>query len=183
MNHVPNILSSLRFLFAFLLLIDNSYLRLMFVILAALSDFFDGFLARKWNLKSQWGTLLDPLADKFFVLFAVVLFFYQGKLEWWHIFALFTRDFSLFLFGTYLLITHQWSSFSFQSIWCGKIATTLQFIALCALCVNWPIPNIVWAGLILFGSLSFFELLATHFFQNVMKKDKIRPTYVSHKEK
>lgn len=158
LSNIPNILSALRIPLALGLLVDSGIFRLMCVILAALSDFLDGYLARKWNLTSKLGTILDPVSDKFFAVFAVTLFALQGHLEGWQIIALFIRDLSILSFGIYLMCTHRWSQFSFRSIWCGKIVTTLQFFVLAALCMAWPIPVIIWIGLFFFGLLSFVEL-------------------------
>lgn len=158
-KNIPNILSALRIPLAMLLLIDNLAIRSVTIIAAMLSDFFDGYLSRKYQLSSRLGTLLDPIADKFFILFAALVFIFQGSLDVWQLIAIEARDLSIAVFGIYLWLSKQWSSFTFHSIWCGKIVTTLQFCTFLLLCFNWPIPTPVWGGLILLGILSFFELL------------------------
>lgn len=77
---IKNYLSYLRILIGFLIiawgesLIDNNYLYSGLIILAGLSDFFDGYFARKYNQSTQFGYFLDLVADKFF--FATLLFFF-----------------------------------------------------------------------------------------------------------
>ena len=65
---VPNILSGLRVLAVIPLIysiyIDNLYLTIGISVIMVLSDYFDGFLARKWNIISTSGKIIDPIADK-----------------------------------------------------------------------------------------------------------------------
>lgn len=85
---LPNILSSIRFLMAVFLLIiflvfgfdaiPKSYMYFL-ILIAYLTDLFDGFLARKLNKISELGKIIDPLADKFFVM-VVILYLYFNNL-------------------------------------------------------------------------------------------------------
>ena len=72
-----NILTLIRILFAIvislLLILENGYvLAITLYFLAAVSDFLDGYLARKYNATSQIGEILDPIADKILVIFVLV---------------------------------------------------------------------------------------------------------------
>lgn len=72
-----NLLTSLRILFAFIisiiLILGEGYLlALILFFFAGLSDYFDGFLARKYNATSEVGEILDPIADKILVVFILV---------------------------------------------------------------------------------------------------------------
>ena len=76
MSHFINILTLSRILLAaviFLLLIspDGYILALLLFFLAGITDYFDGYLARKYNLESKLGEILDPIADKILVLFVL----------------------------------------------------------------------------------------------------------------
>ncbi|GHT93269.1 hypothetical protein FACS1894122_08240 [Alphaproteobacteria bacterium] len=79
---IPNVLTVIRILLAFLfgfLIFKNEFLwaEIVFV-LAAISDFFDGFLARRWKVISEFGTTVDPLADKLLMTVSYLVFFYIG---------------------------------------------------------------------------------------------------------
>lgn len=91
MNQIPNILTFSRIalipLMAALFFLEESWdmmavwLNLAFYILAALSDYFDGYFARKWKVVSPLGTFLDPISDKIMVGCLLVLLVGFGRLE------------------------------------------------------------------------------------------------------
>jgi CDP-diacylglycerol--glycerol-3-phosphate 3-phosphatidyltransferase len=62
-------------------------------IVAALSDWYDGWLARKFNYITEWGKLMDPLADKILTSSAFIGFVLVGLLEWWMVAIILLRDF------------------------------------------------------------------------------------------
>ena len=71
-KHIPNLLTFIRFLSPFFIIplfILNKYkYSLVFVIIATITDIFDGMIARKYNTVSEFGRLLDAVTDKFFAL-------------------------------------------------------------------------------------------------------------------
>lgn len=158
MYNVSNLLSLLRAPLAFLFIIDQPYLRFVIVLLAMATDFLDGYLARRWKMTSQVGAVLDPVTDKLFVIIAASVMIQEGRLEVWQALTLLSRDFAVLLFGFYLFMIGAWPSFKIQSIWAGKIATTLQFFVLIGLIFHFHIPIYIFIIFIELGLLALLEL-------------------------
>ena len=90
---LPNLLSSSRFVLAAgFLMADGASVRLGLLGLASFTDFFDGWLARRQRLTSRLGAILDPIADRVFVIAVVVAFLASGDLLPWQAGALLVRD-------------------------------------------------------------------------------------------
>lgn len=86
LRNIPNILTLFRIILIPLFIICGIRNHIMWVVIifviASLSDAFDGIIARKYNYVSDLGKLLDPLADKLLVGFALILLVYMGILSW-----------------------------------------------------------------------------------------------------
>jgi len=137
---------------------ESQTARLIAIFLAMVTDFADGFIARRYQLTSRMGAVFDPLMDKFFVLMALGIFFTEGRIALWQALAMISRDFYLCIFGVYLQITNQWKEYRCRAIMWGKIITTLQFCVLIALTFNATLPTLLYPLFILLGSLAFIEL-------------------------
>lgn len=155
---LPNLISFSRILLAFIFLQDQVLWRSFAVIAALLSDGLDGYLARRQRASSKFGTLLDPFADKFFVIFAVIILINEERLLPWQAIALLCRDISVLLFGIYLIINSRLIQYQFRAVWCGKITTILQFSVLLCLSLREIIPSPLYITFILLGVLSIVEL-------------------------
>lgn len=101
MQHMtlPNQLTALRILlvpvFMFLLLLDSPYMKLLGVVVfvvASLTDIYDGYHARKYGLTSRLGAFLDPLADKFLITAAFLIYVWEGYLALWMVLLVVLRD-------------------------------------------------------------------------------------------
>jgi CDP-diacylglycerol--glycerol-3-phosphate 3-phosphatidyltransferase len=97
---LPNQLTVLRIIltpvFLFLFISDSPVLKqisLVVFIIAAITDWYDGWLARKFNYITNWGKFLDPLADKILTSAAFFAFVWLGVLEIWMVLVIVVRDF------------------------------------------------------------------------------------------
>lgn len=158
MFNLANGLSLLRAPLALLFLIENTSLRIAVIFLAMLSDSIDGFLARRANKASQFGAVLDPAMDKFFVFFVLGVLLVQGRLEIWEACAFISRDFFLIFFGIYLGLSGHWNAYQCKAVRWGKISTALQFFVLIGLTLNVAFPWYLYCIFIVLGTLAFLEL-------------------------
>jgi len=129
--NLPNIISFIRILVApifFLLLISKDYNNLIYAlilyILASISDFLDGWLARKYKITSKFGIHFDPFADKILVLASLLAFVVIGILELWMVLIIAIRD----LGTTFLRIISEKKKFTMQTSNVAKWKTSLQMI-------------------------------------------------------
>jgi len=104
---IPNALSALRLLGVpvfFWLIVgpENDGLALIILIVSSFTDWLDGFLARKLNQFSRLGELLDPLADRLYVVAALVALYVRELLPLWVVVVLVLRDFAMSMLLIYL---------------------------------------------------------------------------------
>jgi cardiolipin synthase (CMP-forming) len=158
MRHIPNILTSIRMLLVpcFLGASMQRMYTVAFVIFvtAAVTDILDGMIARRLNVKSRLGALLDPAADKLLMVCGFLYYtFAPGlpvvKIPGWLTFTVFIRDFLIVLFA-YLMYTRVHIS-RFPPTIAGKTSTVLQALTLAgALAANAFLPRILPAVEVLF---------------------------------
>lgn len=158
---LPNFISLIRFPLAFVFLSDNFTYRCIALLLAGLSDVLDGFIARKFNMRSEWGTILDPLMDKFFVIFVLSVLLMEQWMSPWQAATMLSRDIAVLVFGAYLTSTGKLKTYKFRSLWWGKATTFLQLIVIFAVISNFWIPPYVYPSFIVLGICAFVELSLT----------------------
>lgn len=158
MYTLPNFLSFLRIPFALLFFYPSINFKVLLILLAGFTDFLDGFLARKFSQTSRFGTVLDPITDKFFVMTVLSFFYFNNQISSFEICAMLCRDFSVILFGFYLLTTKNFSKYHFRSIWSGKLSTTIQLLVLMLLTLNQKIPQYMYFIFIVLGLTALIEL-------------------------
>ena len=152
--NLPNKLSVLRILLVpiiiYLLLINTlntSIAALAVFILAALTDKYDGYYARKYDLITTLGKILDPLADKLLIIGVFTAFVQIGVLSTWPLLIIVARE--LAVTGLRVVAADQGSVIP-ANIW-GKTKTTIQMITAIVLIINpqiFDLPLILTEGLI-----------------------------------
>lgn len=158
MFNLSNSLSLLRAPLALLFLFESPTVRLIAILLAMLTDYIDGYLARKWHTTTRFGAVLDPAMDKFFVFFCLGVLLSEQKLLPLQGLMMISRDFALCLFGLYLSLSGLWQSYEFRAIRWGKITTALQFVVLIALTWGFQISAYLYAAFVVFALLALVEL-------------------------
>lgn len=119
---------------------------LIFVI-ASVTDFFDGYIAREWNQKSRVGEILDPLADKMLIIGAFLGLLVSGVASIWAVYIILIRE--LFISGLRINALSQGVDIISAS-WSGKVKTVVQMVAIGFLLMRWPFANeLLWIAVVL----------------------------------
>lgn len=142
--NLPNKLTLLRCFmipfFVFFLLAEGGENRtfrmiaLVLFITASLTDLLDGKIARKYNLVTNFGKFMDPLADKLLVCSALIGLIELGQLPAWMVIIIISRE---FIISGFRLIASDNGVVIAASYW-GKFKTTFQMIAVILLILNLP---------------------------------------------
>lgn len=151
-RHIPNALSTGRILLAGIFPFSPENLWFWLVLASGFSDFLDGWLARRWQVQSWQGGLLDGIADKLFILCVLVTFVSVEKFSVWWVPALLARDLLVACTALYAVSIHSWESFKkMDARWSGKMATVSQFFLFLVVLL---FPDWTWFALCLAALLS-----------------------------
>ena len=158
--NLPNKLTTLRVImipfFVFFLLWQNGENRtfrmiaLALFIIASLTDLLDGKIARKYNLVTNFGKFMDPLADKLLVCSALICLIALNALPAWMVIIIISRE---FIISGFRLIASDNGVVIAASYW-GKFKTTFQMVSVVLLILDIPalafVTTIcVWIALVL----------------------------------
>ena len=102
----------------------TKWIALAIYVIASLTDMLDGKIARKYNLVTNFGKFMDPLADKLLVCSALICFVYLGSLSPWVVIIIIARE---FIISGFRLIASDNGVVIAASYW-GKFKTTFQMI-------------------------------------------------------
>ena len=122
------------------------WLALGVFILASLTDYVDGQIARKYNQVSDFGKFLDPLADKLLTIAAMTMFCEWGSFPAWALMIVLTREFAV----TGLRLVAVGNGTVIAAGWSGKVKTASTMIGLC---VMMAFPTVVVLNWIVIGMI------------------------------
>jgi len=141
---VPNQLTILRIiltpLFLYFFIQDSIGDKLTGAIifsLAAATDWYDGYIARKLNIVSRWGQFMDPLADKILISSALIAYAHLGYVYWWMVIIIVIRDFLITFLRLYALKRGK----SIVTSNLAKWKTFIQMVAVFILLIYLNFPN------------------------------------------
>ena len=103
------------------------YVSLALFVIASLTDFLDGYIARNYNQTTDFGKFLDPLADKMLVLAAMSMFCEWGMFPAWALMIVLTREFAVS--GLRMVASQKGNVIA--AGWCGKVKTFSTMVGLC----------------------------------------------------
>lgn len=110
----------------------SQYVALTIFIVAALTDFLDGHIARSRNLVTTFGKFMDPLADKLLVVSALICFVELDKISAWIVIIIVSRDF--IISGVRLVAASAGKVIA--ASWWGKIKTVVQMLMIIILLMD-----------------------------------------------
>ena len=116
------------------------YVSLAIFIIASLTDFLDGYIARHYNQTTDFGKFLDPLADKLLVIAAMCMFCQWGVFPAWALMIVLTREFAVT--GLRLIAVQKGTVIA--AGWSGKVKTASTMVGLCVMMALPGIPVLNW---------------------------------------
>ena len=122
---------------------NSKYVALGIFVIASITDFFDGRIARSRNLVTNFGKFMDPLADKLLVCSAMICLISSGKLEDWIVIVIISRE---FIISGFRLIASDNGVVIAASYW-GKFKTVSQMAMIIVLILD--LPGLEIAGIAL----------------------------------
>jgi cardiolipin synthase len=137
---LPNLISFIRLLlipafFVAYVAFDNVPLGVVLFVIAACTDWIDGLVARKTNTVTRVGQVLDPLVDRFLLIFGVIAVFVVGRIPLWVMVLVFSRDIVL---GVLTLKINEDTGEPLGVVFVGKVATAFMMTSFAMLILNWP---------------------------------------------
>ena len=168
--NLPNKITMVRmglipfFVASYLCLTPNSVIPALLFIIASVTDFLDGHIARSRHLVTTFGKFMDPLADKALTLSAFILLVGGGQIASWVVVIIVVRELMITGFRTIAVSNGVTIA---ASIW-GKYKTTFQMLAIIVLLMenNWlsflrpyPVANVLVALAVIFTILSGVDYL------------------------
>lgn len=176
--NLPNKLTMFRVIlipfFVVFLLVEitavDKWIALAIFIIASLTDFLDGQIARKYNLVTNFGKFMDPLADKLLVCSALICLVALGRIPAWMVIVIIARE---FIISGFRLVASDNGVVIAASYW-GKFKTTFQIIMICLMIADLealqiPTMIVTWVAVIL-TVVSLVDYLVKN--KDVMKDTK-----------
>ena len=154
--NLPNALTIFRVIltpiFIYLLFSSSVYSNLyalIIFILASVTDAFDGYYARKYNIETEFGNFLDPLADKILVSSAFISFYLLDLIKLWMVVVILSRDF----FITCLRIVMKKNGQSLKTSRIAKSKTAVQLILIIFILIFLAVEKMEASMFSLFGNI------------------------------
>ena len=166
---LPNLITLSRFFLAIYLFYNyqpenfNVYVLVIIIALIGISDSIDGVVARKYNLVSKLGIILDPLTDR--VVFIILLFWLSSIIPQNFIYAILTREVLVLIGSIYVLFRGSKIEVSRK----GKYATVSLFVTICLFVLNTSL-SIPFLHYVAIAVIIFYFYVAIEYLYNLIYK-------------
>ena len=190
-RHIPSILTVARFFLIpfiiYFIATEQYMLAFIFLTISGLTDIFDGFIARKFNFITNFGKLIDPLADKATQISVLITLTFKDVIPFWMIVVVALKEATMiagasFLYGKELVVSSKWY---------GKLSTVLFYVAIvCSFGINYwngiaadpansvaPLPQFdMWIYYLAIAATIFSLVMyyVTFYKQGYLKKENLK---------
>ena len=142
-KNLPNYLTIVRVIFVpiifSLILTENYLIAFIFFTISSLTDIADGIIARKYNLITEWGKLMDPLADKLTQINTLTALSIKGIIPFWILLVVTIKEVSM-ICGAFFLYKER--IVTVNSKWYGKAATVILYLAIVLSLLSWKFTSL-----------------------------------------
>ena len=188
LKYIPNVLTIIRFLlipFSIYALVNDQYiLAIIIITISGLTDVLDGAIARKFNLITNFGKLIDPLADKVTQLSILGTLVLKNIIPLWILIVVLVKEAAMvagasFLYGKELVVSSKWY---------GKAATVLFYIAIIVsmilrdLNINTNLNLILYYLALIMTLFSLCMYFRAFYMQGYLKKESLKLNEIIEKE-
>lgn len=163
--NIPNLLTTIRFFlipvfcFIYFSSVQNHFLiAIIIFLISGITDVLDGYIARKYNMITKWGTLLDPLADKLMTLTVLFCLSVSNIIPIWVFFVVLGKEILMVLGGILLLKKKTIVPAKYY----GKLATFFFYLSVGLMIFNKKVGAYVIYGAILLTLFAFFSYLVNY---------------------
>lgn len=146
-----------------LMLTGHNIWALIVFALASITDFLDGYIARKYNLVSSFGKIMDPLADKLLAFGALICFVQVGTVSVWAPMIIIAREF----FVTSMRVVAVSKGKVIAASWWGKIKTNVQLFAIIFALLIYNSEPAIAGGLIWVAAIFTVASWIAYIFENI----------------
>lgn len=171
---IPNILTTARLVlvpfFAYLVLVkDNFTLAAVIFVLSGITDIVDGYIARHYNMISNFGKVYDPLVDKLMQLTAVICLSIVGIIPPWIITVALLKEVTMIIIGGILYL----KKIVVSSHWYGK-ASTVVFYAIIFTFILWRNITPLWATVLLIIMIAVMTFSGIAYLIDIIKNYDVK---------